>query len=87
MTTIDVAELPADADPGAPPFDDAHRAVKPVIAVPPFPGAVKLTLICALVATTAGVAGVSGPRSGTTEFDAGEGSLDPTAFVAVTVQL
>ena len=73
------------AEPAAPPFDDTHAAVYPVIALPPSNGATNDTLICAFPADTVGCAGGSGTRLGITAADAADGELVPFAFVAVTV--
>ena len=71
--------------PGAPPSDDVQVAAYPVIALPPSPGTVKVTVTCAFPAPTVGFAGADGTVLGTTAVDAGEGAPVPLAFVAVTV--
>jgi hypothetical protein len=50
-------------------------------------GAVKLIVACVLVAVAVTEVGAPGSVAGVTEFDALEGVLVPTAFVAVTVNV
>ena len=84
---ITVGDARSDAEPGVPPFDDAHATVYPVIALPPSNGATNATLICAFPAVTVGCAGGSGTKLGTTTTDAGDDALVPFEFVAVIVQV
>jgi hypothetical protein len=70
-----------------PPFVDAHATVKPMMALPPSGGAVKLTEIWALPALTCGAAGRPGSVLGTTATDGGEFGPVPFAFAAVTVHV
>ena len=62
-----------------------------MIAEPPFDaGAVNVTVACALPAVAVAPVGAPGTVAGVTGvtlFDAAEGALGPTAFVAVTVKV
>ena len=49
-------------------------------------GALKLIVACVLVATAVTPVGAPGTVAGVTEFDALEGVLVPTAFIATTVK-
>src|SRR4051812_24014742 len=55
LTTI--GDPPPNPAPAAPPLDDAHAAVYPLIARPPSNGAPNDTLSCPLPAATVGCAG------------------------------
>ena len=57
-----------------------------MIEDPPLAGAVHVTVASAFPAVATGLAGAKGAvgATGVTEFDAGEGSEVPIAFVAVT---
>jgi hypothetical protein len=77
-----------EAFPAAPPFNDTHETANPEIAAPPsLTGALNATHAdpAPPVATT--LVGGSGTVAGTNAFDAIEGKLGPTAFVAITVQV
>ena len=78
-----------DPLPAAPPFDEVHNAVKPVIGLPPLAaGAVKVTDTDPLPAVAVPIVGAPGTlASGTTAFDGADGGPVPTPFVAVTVQV
>ena len=58
-----------------------------MIALPPLAGTTNDTVTCAFSAATVGAAGALGTVLGITAADAGDGSLVPSAFVAVTVQV
>jgi hypothetical protein len=59
-----------------------------VIALPPLlTGAVKVTLACALPGVAVAFVGASGTVAGVTVFDAVDGTLEPRAFVATTVNV
>ena len=73
------------AEPGAPPFDDAHAAVYPVMGLPPLNGATNDTVNSPLPTPAVGCPGAFGTVLGITGADAGDGGLVPFAFVAVTV--
>ncbi len=74
-------------EPAAPPSDEVHATLNPVIGLPPSKGAVKATLICALPGCAVGWAGGSGTRFGITVAEAGEAALEPCEFVAVSVHV
>ena len=58
-----------------------------MIALPPvLPGAVKVTVACALPAVAVPIVGALGTVAGVTLFDAADGTLLPIALVATTVQ-
>ena len=58
------------------------------MAEPLFDGAVQVTVtVPSEFALAAGVAGVAGTVDGVTEFEGSEGSDDPTALVATTVNV
>ena len=75
------------ATPATPPFDEMHAAENVVIGLPPSNGAMNDTLTCAFPPDTVGAAGGSGTVLGIVGADAGEGSLVPSPFVAVTVHV
>jgi hypothetical protein len=85
--TTRIGEFAPDADPATPPFDDAHVARKEVIALPPSNGATNDTVSCPLPTPAVGRPGAVGTVLGVTARDAGDGSLAPFAFVAVTVHV
>jgi hypothetical protein len=85
LTTV--GDAMSAAEPGTPPFDDAHATAYPVIGLPPSNGATNDTVTCAFPADTVGCAGGSGTRLGTTTTEAGDAALAPFAFVAVSVQV
>ena len=58
-----------------------------MIGLPPLDGAANDTVSCALPTATFGWAGAVGTVLGTTAADAGDGTLVPFAFVAVTVHV
>jgi hypothetical protein len=58
-----------------------------VIALPPSAGALNVTVICALAATTVGRAGADGTVLGITTAEGAEAGPSPSAFVAVTVHV
>ena len=59
-----------------------------MIALPPvLPGAVKVTVACALPAVAVPMVGAVGTVAGVTLFDAADGALLPIALVAMTVQV
>jgi hypothetical protein len=59
-----------------------------VIALPPsLAGAVKLTLACALLPVAVTFVGAPGTVTGVTLFVGAEGTLEPAAFVATTVNV
>ena len=82
-----IGEPPPEASPDAPPFDDAHAALKRVIALPPSNGATNDTVTPRLSDLTVGGGGGSGTRLGTSTADGTDGALVPLPFVAVTVQV
>ena len=86
LDTVIGDETP-NALPVAPPSEDEHWAVYPLIAEPPLNGGLNETTTDAFSATTDGWAGTSGTVFGTTATEAGEGALVPSPFVAVTVQV
>jgi hypothetical protein len=73
--------------PGAPPSLDVHDAVYDVMGLPPSAGAPTETETRWSPRATDGCAGADGSVAGTTGFDASEGGLVPTEFVAVTVHV
>ena len=54
---------------------------------PVLPGAVKVTVACALPAVAVPMVGALGTVAGVTLFDAADGTLLPIALVAITVQV
>ena len=82
-----IGELAPGAEPAAPPFDDTHAAMYPVIALPPSNGATNDTVTCAFAANVVGAAGASGTRFGMAAVEGSDGELVPFAFVAVTVHV
>ena len=59
-----------------------------MIGEPPLlPGAVKVTIACALPAVAVPMEGALGTVAGVTLFDAADGALLPIALVAITVQV
>ncbi len=58
-----------------------------MIALPPSPGAVNVTVICAFPGAAPGCAGADGTVLGIATADAGEAAVVPFAFVAVIVQV
>ena len=83
----EMGEAVPAAAPAAPPFDDTHAALYPVIALPPSNGATNDTVACALPADTVGAAGPSGTRFGIASGDGTDGAPSPLLFVAVTVHV
>lgn len=69
----------------APPGDATTRY--DTIAEVPGSGAAQLTVAAPLPATAVGAAGVAGGSPGVASFEAFDGSLVPSAFVAVTVNV
>jgi hypothetical protein len=61
--------------------------VYPVIADPPFAGAVNATEACAFPAVAVPIVGDPGTVEGVTEFEAELGKLLPVAFIAITVNV
>lgn len=98
-TTVHVYVLPFDkldtvigddtpnALPVAPPSEEEHCAVYPLIAEPPLNGGLNDTTTEAFNATTDGWAGASGTVFGTTAVEAGDGGPVPSPFVAETVHV
>ncbi len=62
-------------------------AVKPVIALPPLPPAVKLIEAWPLPAVAVPMVGALGTVAGVTALDAADAGLLPTALVANTVKV
>ena len=59
-----------------------------MITLPPlFTGAVKVTLACALPLVAVTAVGEPGTVAGVTLFDAADGTLDPAALAATTVNV
>ena len=76
------------AEPAAPPFDDVHETEYAKIGDPPsFAGAENATLAPPGAAVATRPLGVPGVVAGTKPFDAADGTLGPTAFVAVAVHV
>jgi hypothetical protein len=67
------------------PSDDAQ--IYPVIALPPFAGAVQETVSWSTPAVAVGADGVAGTVDAVILLDADEDKLDPIAFIAVTVNV
>ena len=79
-TTGDIAPVPV-APPGL------AVTVYEVMALPPVPGAVKVTEACALPAVAVPMVGAPGTVAGVTLLDAADAAPVPTLFVAVTVKV
>jgi len=71
----------------APPLLEVHDAVYPVIAEPPFAGAVNETLMRASPAVAVGGAGRLGTVLGTTAADAADAGPAPAPLTARTVHV
>ena len=82
-----IGELAPAADPAAPPFDETHVAAKSVIALPPSNGGTNDTVSCPLPTPAVGCPGAVGTVLGMAGTDAGDESLAPLTFVAVTVHV
>ena len=54
---------------------------------PVLPGAVKVTVACALPAVAVPIVGAVGTVAGVTLFDAADGALEPMALLAFTVNV
>jgi len=77
-----------DADPAAPPFEDAHDTPKPVIADPPsLAGGVNATDNDPFPRVATTPVGAPGRVAGTTAADATDTVPAPTSLVAVTVHV
>ncbi len=98
--TLHVYDLPfvspvtviGDEPPGtlalaAPPFDETHFVVNPVIAEPPSDGATNDTTIRPAPPTTVGAAGADGSEPSTTAADCTEAGPSPLTFDAKTVHV
>ncbi len=88
-TTEDVAPADAGVD-GWATVPTNGVTTYPVIGLPPFAGAVQLTVADALPATAVGAAGAAGTvaaATGVTTFDAADDGPVPTAFVAATLNV
>jgi len=73
--------------PAAPPSSEVQLAAKLVIGLPLSAPAVKATVTDAFPRVTPVMVGAEGAAAGTTEAEAVDGALVPTALVAVTVQV
>jgi hypothetical protein len=73
--------------PGTPPSLDVHDTEYDMIALPLSAGGVNETTTTWSPRAAEGAAGVPGRVAGTTGFEADDGGLTPTAFVAVTVHV
>jgi hypothetical protein len=73
--------------PGAPPSDDVHDAVYPVIGEPPLNGAVNVTITDVPRPTTVGGAGASGTVFGIAAADAIDAGPLPSTLDASTVHV
>jgi len=82
-----IGDVAPDADRVVPPSLDTHVAVKPVMAVPPLPFAVKATVAELLPGVVEVSDGAEGTVPATNEGEALEAALLPMLFVAVTVQV
>lgn len=79
---------PPDAAPLAPPFDDTQVAVYPVTGLPPlFAGPVNPTDSEMFLLVVVPIAGAPGTVIGTAGPDAADGTLVPSALVAVTAHV
>ncbi len=71
----------------APPSLDVHRAVNPVMALPPVLPAVKATATLLLPGVIEVIVGAPGRTAATNELDEAEADPTPTALVDVTEQV
>lgn len=81
VTVIGLAVPVAVIPPGV------ETTVYPVIGLPPFDGAVKLTVACALPGTAFTAVGAPGRVAGIALLEGLDAALVPTAFVAVTLNV
>ena len=82
-----IGEVALDTDWVVPPSLDVHVAVKPVIALPPVPFAVKATMPELTPCVTPDNDGATGTVPARSELDAADAALSPRAFVATTVHV
>ena len=80
-------ETVTDVEAVDPPFPSEDAQVYPVIAFPPFAGAVQETVSSLTPAVAVGADGVAGTVVAVTEEDADDAAEVPAAFVAVTVNV
>ena len=80
-----IGELAPVFDPAAPPFDDAHATLYPLMGLPPLNGATNNTVNCPLPTPAVGCPAAFGTVLGMTAADAGDEPLGPFMLVAVTV--